>query len=74
MAKRARNPEILIKGIAFDVTDIHNIIIDDPKINHWNPEIVEFPLHIIYGYPSEKRVFMFHSQEERNKALYQIYN
>jgi hypothetical protein len=74
MSKRTRNPEILIQGISFDVTDIHNIFIGEPKINHWNPEIEEFHLHIRYGFPLQERVFIFESQEQINKAIYQINN
>jgi hypothetical protein len=74
MSKRTRNPEILIKGIAFDVTDIHNIFPGDPQLNKYNPEIEEFPLHVIYGYPIQHKTFMFDSKEELNKAIYHINN
>ena len=74
MPKRTRNHEILIKGIAFDVTDIRNIFIGDPQLNEYNPEIEEFPLHVMYGYPLEHKIFMFNSKEELNKAIYQINN
>lgn len=74
MPKRQRNPEICIAGIDFDVTDIRNVFIGDPIKNHWNPEIEEFPLHIIYGHPLEYKIFMFDSQEKVNSILNELNN
>jgi hypothetical protein len=46
MAKRARNPEILIKGIAFDVTDIHNILEPNYKISKTNVIELTIPFEL----------------------------
>ena len=72
MSKRIRNPEILIEGINFDVTDIRHVFLGDPVLNKYNPEIEEFSLHIMYGYPLEHRIFIFDSEEKIRSILYEL--